>query len=124
MMYVILFFGLWILFVGIVYKVDGWIISSDIVFVGGISFVLSVFVFFIHGAILSKNEFNSCLEQKVFLTPKVVYLSDSTEKIFKYSVENSFKEIHVKNTEPYFHVPESLIYIEPCSGKMILKDVQ
>ena len=42
---------------------------------------------------ISKNVLKRTASQ---LCLKVVYLSDSTEKIFKYSFETDLREIHVK----------------------------
>lgn len=88
------------------------------------SFLISIISFFIYMSVSTQNDFNKCLEQNKPIKSKVVYLSDSSQKIFKYSFEKVDREIVVKNTEPYFFVPESLIVVEPCSGKLILRDLQ
>lgn len=89
-----------------------------------LSFVLSMVLTIGYFIYSMDKDIQKCLETNKPIKAKVVYLSDSTEKIFKYTFETNLREIHVKNTEPYFHVPESLIFVEPCGNKLILKDVQ
>ena len=65
-----------------------------------------------------------CLENNKPYQPKIVRVSDSSEKIFKYVHEKNEYEIRIKKDEPYFYTPESLIFVDTCSGKLILRDLQ
>lgn len=123
-MYVGIFLVVWavLMFIWVLVRSD--LDLSDVVFFAIPSLALSLIIFMVNSSVDSEKDFQKCLETSKPIMPKVVYLSDSTEKIFKYSFETDLREIHVKNTEPYFHVPESLIFVEPCSGELILKDVQ
>ena len=115
------------LFVLIVFVLVGFFILADldvddnsVGFTVAVSFVITAISFMFYMSVSTQNDFNKCLEQNKPIKSKVVYLSDSTAKIFKYSFQKVDQEIVVKNTELYFFVPESFIVVEPCSGKLIL----
>lgn len=120
LIFILLIFVLISLFVIADIDVDDGVVGASF----SVSFLISIISFLIYTTVSTQNDFNKCLELNKPIKSKVVYLSDSTAKIFKYSFEKVDREIVVKNTEPYFFVPESLIVVEPCSGKLILRDLQ
>lgn len=108
----ILVFVAWI---GICYLLD----LEEIWSAGFLLALLSTLAF-----VIFENSADSkkCQEFSKPYQPKIIHVSDSSEKIFKYERENYVYEIRVKKNDPFFHTPESLIFVDTCSGKLILKN--
>lgn len=85
-------------------------------------FVLALFSTLAFSIFEIVNESEKCREFSKPYQPKIVHVSDSSEKIFKYERGNNVYEIRVKKNDPYFHTPESLIFVDTCFEKLILKN--
>lgn len=109
-MYVVSFLVIWVVLMFLVYLLfsDNLDVGMSL-YLAMISLMFTVGLFVTNVNIQSEKDFQKCLEANKPIKAKVVYLSDSTEKIFKYTFENNPRQIEVKNIEAYFHVPESLI---------------
>jgi hypothetical protein len=86
-----------------------------------VAFVLVALGTAIHFSIKDFKETNHCLETVQPIVPRIVYLSDSSKKILKYTHEGEEHTIELDRKNNNFYIPESLLKIEPCNKRVIVK---
>jgi hypothetical protein len=125
-MWILIIFGILFLVLSVVIAVLSIINNIDDWFEATFwSFVLSGICFvgahFVHGGDLEKQFQKTCHESPYLVSPKVVHMSDSSEKFLKYFSKNSQQTISIKSFEGNFFVPESLLFVDTCNNELKIK---
>jgi hypothetical protein len=125
MITVLIFLGILILFgigFSFLFKLESQTNIDTYTYLCGflMSFGLTLVILFVYILHTSQKTLETCQENSKPVIPKIVTVSDSSMKILKYGRY----EISLKPSEDLFYVPESLLRIDTCSGKIQLNTLK
>ncbi len=96
---------------------------DDYVFLFGLSVLTELLIIILCLLISNDNKTTSCIESTQPIKPKIIHVQDSSRKIIQYRHKEHDYETIIMKDDIKFFIPESLIYVQPCTGEISAKKV-
>jgi len=96
---------------------------EDYMYISALWFIFQVALSVICILYESDNKMKTCTENTHPIKPTIIHVQDSSRKLLTYNStqDSTSREIIIKNTDIEFFIPESLLYVQPCDGKISAK---
>lgn len=98
-----------------------WFDVKDYLTLGFALFLLELCFAALCFLISANKKTKVCIESTQPIKPKIVHVQDSSRKIIQYRHKELDHEKIIMKDDIKFFIPESLIYVQPCTGEISAK---